>query len=87
MVHDAGKFKNILQTLATQHQLMLAYYLKMPSISKQSTETGWVSVVSVDILDTAIFCESTKDRCDGWSNIIYNGTIYSGLLGEFLVLS
>lgn len=54
MVHDGGNFKYILHTLTTQYQLMLACYLKMASVFKQSTETGRGIVVSVRILDTAI---------------------------------
>lgn len=53
VVHNTGNFKNIVHTFATRHQLMLSYYLEMPSIFKPSieTETGRVSVVSVGILD------------------------------------
>lgn len=54
VVHNTGNFKNILHTLATRHQLMLSYYLEMPTIFKPSIETGRVSVVSVGILDAAI---------------------------------
>lgn len=54
VVHSAGNFKNILHSLATRHQLMLAYYLEIPSIFKPSIEMGRVSVMSVDILDAAI---------------------------------
>ncbi|XP_049450794.1 uncharacterized protein LOC125900072 [Epinephelus fuscoguttatus] len=54
VVHNTGNFKNVLHTLATRHQLMLAYYLEMPTIFKPSIETGRVSVVSVGILDAAV---------------------------------
>lgn len=32
VVHDVQNFKNILLTLATKHQLTLAYYLDLPSL-------------------------------------------------------
>ena len=40
VVRDVNNFKNILFTLASRHQLMLAYYLEMTSIFKPDIETG-----------------------------------------------
>lgn len=54
VVRDSGNFKNVLHTLATRHQLMLAYHLEMPSVFKPSIKTGQVSVVPVDILDNPV---------------------------------
>ncbi|KAL2101492.1 hypothetical protein ACEWY4_003253 [Coilia grayii] len=54
VVRNTGNFKNVLQTLATRHQLMLSYYLEMPTIFKPNIETGRVSVVPVAILDATI---------------------------------
>lgn len=54
VVRNTGNFKNILHTLATRHQLMLSYYLEMPTLFKPNIETGRATVVSVCILDAAI---------------------------------
>lgn len=51
---DVNNFKNILLTLAKRHQLMLAYYLDMPSLFKPPVEAGNVSFVSPDILDNSV---------------------------------
>lgn len=82
VVRDAGNFKNILRTLATRHQLMLAYYLEMPSVFKPSIETGHVSVVSVDILDAAVRVAiwnkfKDLDTVSLASTVFLNGTKYS----------
>lgn len=54
VVRDVNNFKNILLTLATRHQLMLAYYFDMPSLFKPPVEVGSVSVVSPVILDNSV---------------------------------
>lgn len=82
VVHNTGNFKNILHTLATRHQLTLAYYLEMPTIFKPSIETGQVSVVSVGILDVAIreaLWNKYQDLdCVSLTSTAYlNGTKYS----------
>lgn len=75
MVRDTGNFKNILHTLATRHQLMLAYYLEMPSVFKPSFETGRVSVVSVGILDAAIR-ETIWNKFKGLDSVSLTSTAY-----------
>lgn len=82
MVRDAGNFTNVLHTMVTRHQLMLAYYLEMPSVFKPSIETGNVSIVSVDILDFAIIVaigNKFKGHCFTHIHCVFtvNGTKYS----------
>lgn len=54
VVRDVNNFKNILLTLATRHQHMLAYFLDMPSLFKLPVEVGCVSLVSLVILDNSV---------------------------------
>lgn len=54
VVRDVNNFKNILLTLATRHQHMLAYFLDMPSLFKPPVEVSRVSLVSLDILDNSV---------------------------------
>lgn len=75
VVHHTGNFKNILHTLATRHQLMLSYYLEMPSVFKPSIETGKVSVVSVCILDAAIR-EAVLNRFSGLDSVSLTSIAY-----------
>lgn len=75
VVHDAGNLKNILHNLATRHQLMLAYYLEMPSVFKPSIKTGRVSVVSVGILDAAIR-ETIWNKFKGLDSLSLTSTAY-----------
>lgn len=75
VVHNTGNFKNILHTLATRHQLMLAYYLEMPTIFKPSIETGKSSVVSVDILDVAIR-EALRSKFKDLNSVSLTSTVY-----------
>lgn len=51
VIHDVRNFKNILLTLATKHQLTLAYCLDQPSLFKPDLEVGHVAFVSVDTLE------------------------------------
>ena len=52
VVRDANNFKNILLTLASRHQLMLAHYFDMPSIFKP--EIAKVSDVCLEVLDSGV---------------------------------
>ncbi|XP_036419954.1 uncharacterized protein LOC118803580 [Colossoma macropomum] len=54
VVHDVKNFKNILLTLATKHQLSLAYYLDLPSLFRPDLEVGHVAVVSPETLEHSI---------------------------------
>lgn len=54
VVRDVNNFKNILFTLASHHQLLLAYYLKSSSIFKPALEVTNVESVSLDILEFSI---------------------------------
>ncbi|XP_049330956.1 uncharacterized protein LOC125799085 isoform X2 [Astyanax mexicanus] len=51
VVRDVNNFKNILVTLASRHQLMLAYHMDMPNMFKPTVEVGKISTVSFEILD------------------------------------
>lgn len=53
-VNDVKNFKNILLTLASRHQLQLAYYMGMPDLFKPALEVGKVSTISADILDPSV---------------------------------
>lgn len=53
-VKDANNFKNILLTLASRHQLALAYHMGMPDLFKPAVEVGRMSTVSLDILDPSV---------------------------------
>ena len=75
VVHNIGNFKNILLTLATRHQLMLSYYLEMPTIFKPNIETGRVSVVSVGILDAAIR-EAIWNKFEGLDSVSLTSIAY-----------
>lgn len=51
MVRDSYNFKNILLTLATKHQLSLAYHLDLPSLFRPDLEVAHIAVVSPDTLE------------------------------------
>lgn len=50
-VRDAHNCKNILLTLANQHQFTLAYLLDMPSVFKPNLEVGHLAVLPIESLD------------------------------------
>ena len=82
VVRDANNFKNILLTLASRHQLMLAHYLEMPSIFKPDTETAKVSDVCLEVLDADIRQAILKkfghvDVVGLTPHVFRNGTKYS----------
>lgn len=54
VVRDVNNFKNVLLTLASRHQLMLAYYMGMPNLFKPALEVRKTSTVSPDILDPSV---------------------------------
>lgn len=81
-VRNANNFKNILHSLASKHQLMLAHYLAMPSIFKPETETANVSDMCLQVLDAAVRQAilsrfSDLDTVGLSPHIILNGTKYS----------
>lgn len=82
VVRDANNFKNILLTLASRHQLMLAHYLEMPSIFKPETETAKVSDTCIEVLDAAVRQAILNrfgdvDTVGLTPHIFLNGTKYS----------
>lgn len=54
VVHNVHNFKNILQTLSTQHQLMVAHVMQSPSFFKQSIHVDKVKVVKVSSLERKV---------------------------------
>lgn len=82
VVRDANNFKNILLTLGSRHQLMLAYYLEMPSIFKPEIETGKVTDVCLGVLDGSLVQAVLNKFSDVGTvgltpNVYLNGTQYS----------
>lgn len=69
IVHDTLNFKNVLKTLATRHQHMMAYYLSAPSFFKPRHQTSNVSSVLVSELPE-VAKEHIKQKTD--SNLIYS---------------
>lgn len=53
-VRDAHNCKNILLTLASHHQLALAYLLDMPSVFKPTLEVGHLAVFPIESLDQCL---------------------------------
>ena len=53
-VRDAHNCKNILMTLASHHQLTLAYLLDMPSVFKPTLEAGHLAVFPIESLDQCL---------------------------------
>ena len=82
VVRDANNFKNILLTLASRLQLMLAYYLGMPSIFKPEIETAKVTDLCLGVLDGGLRLAilnrfSDVDTVGLTPNVFLNGTQYS----------
>ena len=82
IVWDVNNFKNILLTLASRHQLMLAHYLEMPSIFKPETETAKVTYMSIQVIDAAVRQAilnrfSNVDSVGLTPHVFLNGTKYS----------
>jgi hypothetical protein len=50
VIHDTQNFKNVVKTLATRHQHMVAYYLSAPSFIKPHQQASNVSSVLVSVL-------------------------------------
>lgn len=75
VVHDVNNFKNILMTLSLRHELMVAYYLDMPSLSKPTVELKGVSNVSLDILASSV--KQVIERKFGSLTAYMHGTRYT----------
>lgn len=80
MVHDAQNFKNVLKTLATRHQHMMAYHLGSPSFFKPKTQTTRVDSVLVsalpEIAQAHIRRQTTSDTVYCTSKVTIDGTDY-----------
>ncbi|XP_039660298.1 uncharacterized protein LOC120561302 [Perca fluviatilis] len=50
VVHDTHNFKNVLKTLATKHQHMMAYHFRAPSFFRPHTQASSVTSVQVTTL-------------------------------------
>lgn len=68
VVHDTLNFKNVLKTLATRHQHMVAFYLTAPAFFKPHHQTSDVSSVLVSVLPE-VAKEHVQQITD--SNMIY----------------
>lgn len=81
VVHDTQNFKNVLRTLATRHQQMVAYYLNAPSFFKPHQQTSNVSSVLVSSLPEVakVHVEQKTDSSMIYSTskIIIDGTDYA----------
>lgn len=69
VVHDTQNFKNVLKTLATRHQHMVAYHLSAPSFYKPHQQTSSVCSVLVSVLPE-IARQHIEQKTD--SNMIYS---------------
>lgn len=69
VVHDTQNFKNVLKTLTTRHQHMVAYYLSAPSFFKPHQQTSNVTSILVSILPE-VAKEHIEQKTD--SNVIYS---------------
>lgn len=80
VVRHTRNFKNVLCTLATRHQLMMAYY-SYTDRNAPSLTVSKVSTVPVDLLHTAVQ-EVLRDKVPNQtlvelsSNVVYNGVRY-----------
>lgn len=89
VVRDVNNFKNILLTLSTHHQLLLAYNLRMPSVFKPALEVVNVTNISPELLEfsvrTAIRQKHSGVKSVGLtSSVIVHGTKYSeGMVVSF----
>ncbi|XP_051786106.1 uncharacterized protein LOC127528849 [Erpetoichthys calabaricus] len=82
VVRDVNNFRNILLTLSTHHQLLLAYHLEMPSIFKPALEVVNFTNVSLNILEistkTAIQSKYKNVESVGLTSAVsLHGTKYS----------
>lgn len=75
MVCDVNNFKNILLTLSLRHELMLAYYMDMPSLFKPTVEVKGVSNVSLDILASSVK-QVIEKKCRTLSSVSVATTAY-----------
>ncbi|XP_059180201.1 uncharacterized protein LOC131959109 [Centropristis striata] len=81
VVHDAQNFKNILKTLATRHQHMMAYHLHAPSFFRPKTQTARVESVLVsalpEVAQAHIRGQTTSDTVYHTANVTIDGTDYT----------
>ena len=75
LVRDVNNFKNILLTLSLRHELMLAYYMDMPSLFKPTVEVKGVSNVSLDILASSVK-QVIEKKCRTLSSVSLATTAY-----------
>lgn len=75
VVRDVNNFKNILLTLSLRHELMVAYYLDMPSLFNPNVELKGVSNVSLDILAASVK-QVIERKCGSQSSVSLATTAY-----------
>lgn len=81
VIHDTQNFKNVLQTLATRHQHMVAYHLSAPTFFQPHQQSSHVTSVTVSDLPE-VAQEYIKNKTDSriiysTSKFIVDGTTYS----------
>jgi hypothetical protein len=86
VIHDTQNFKNVVKTLATRHQHMVAYYLSAPSFFKPHQQASNVSSVLVavlpDVAQQYIRQKTDSSVVYSTSNITLDGTMYD--VGRFV---
>uniref|UniRef100_A0A8D3CDV8 Uncharacterized protein n=1 Tax=Scophthalmus maximus TaxID=52904 RepID=A0A8D3CDV8_SCOMX len=81
VIHDTHNFKNVLKTLATRHQHMMAYHFSAPSFFRPHTQASSVTSVQVATLPQVAkdFIETKTDSQNIYSTskVSINGTEYA----------
>lgn len=80
VIHDTQNYKNVLKTLATRHQYMMAYHLSAPSFFKPHTQASSLSSVQ-DATLPQVAKDSIQTQTD--SQIIYSTSTVSTKGTEF----
>ncbi|KAF7641019.1 hypothetical protein LDENG_00299320, partial [Lucifuga dentata] len=70
VVHDTQNFKNVLKTVATRYQHMVAYHLSAPLVFKPHQQISNVSSMMTSVLPEKIAKQYIEQNTD--SNIIYS---------------
>ncbi|KAF7654703.1 hypothetical protein LDENG_00066030 [Lucifuga dentata] len=75
VIHDTHNFKNILKTLATRHQEMMAYHLSVPSFFRPHIQTA--SVTSVPVCTLPLVAKGFIDTQTDSQNIYSTSKVQS----------
>lgn len=81
VIHDAKNFKNVLKTLATRHQYMMAYYLSAPAFFRPHIQASHVSSVPEENLPKVakefIKAKTNSQSIYSTSKVSVDGTEYA----------